>query len=262
MTFWSPIEKTSLSGSFGLTAVPKACVGEPGREFLMGGVAMAAAIEAAERFTGLPLLYASIQFLSVVAMGDQIDIKVERRGGGRRTAQVGISLTVDGRLLQHVSAALGGRDHSHDRQFVQMPDVRPPEDCPLKEDTVFSRENNLKDQFERRTALEDNEIGLEYVWIRPVFDADISAALLGVVSDFILGAHPRSRGGTSLDNTLRIFSTRQTEWILCATQISGFSNGATVSVKQQFSQNGDLLATSSQTGLLPNRSSTNPREPV
>ena len=48
MAFWFPQSDSSDPNKFGLLASPKACVGPAGYEFIMGGVAQAAAIEAAE----------------------------------------------------------------------------------------------------------------------------------------------------------------------------------------------------------------------
>ena len=212
---------------------------------------MATAIEAAEQTTGKPLLWATIQFVSGGALGDDIDILVEQLGGGRSVSQVRVTLSRDGHTLQTLSAALGGRIGFSDQQFVQIPDVPPPTDCPLKEDHAFENPDNLLSQFERRTAHEYADAGTEHMWIRPISGTPVSAALLGITSDFILGAHPVSRSGTSLDNTLRIYSTIPTEWILCVTKMSGISNGTIFGVQHQFAENGTLLSTSSQTGLLP-----------
>ena len=54
----------------------------------------------------------------------------------------------------------------------------------------------------------------------------IDAAYLALVSDFFLGAHIKTRGGTSLDNTFRLINAHQTEWILVVTQLSSFTRGA------------------------------------
>ena len=217
----------------------------------MGGVAMAAAIEAAERSTEQPLLWSTMHYISGGALGDIIDIQVDKSGGGRSISQVGVRLSTQSRLLQTLAASLGGRTGYTDKQFVQMPDVLSPDACPEKDDNTFANDGNLLSQFERRTAFECPETGTEHMWIRPKFETEINAALLAITSDFILGAHRASRGGTSLDNTLRIHNLQPTSWILCATTMSGISNGSIQGVQYQFAENGTLLSTSSQTGLLP-----------
>ncbi len=154
-------------------------------------------------------------------------------------------------MLQRVIGALGRREGEPDRQFMTMPEVAPPEQCPLKPPDAFGHSENMVGQFERRTVLEDFDSGLEYVWTRARHRQPVSAALLAAVSDFFLGAHKRSRGGTSLDNTLRLCSLHPTEWILCTTQVAGFANGVMQGSQCFFSQDGALLAISSQSGLLP-----------
>jgi acyl-CoA thioesterase len=75
--------------------------------------------------------------------------------------------------------------------------------------------------------------------------------LLALTSDFFLGAHCLTRGGTSLDNTFRLNALAETDWILCSTRLASFSNGAVHGSQCQFAQDGTLLSVSSQTGLLP-----------
>ena len=183
-------------------------------------------------------------------LNQSIDIEVELLGGGRSISQVLVILTADGTLLQTMSGALGGRQGT-ERQFVSMPTVAAPEDCSIKTDLDHNNEQDLIAQFERRIAIEAPHDGLGAMWIRSKDSHPISAGLLAITSDFMLGLHPESFRGTSLDNTFRVFSTVPTEWILCVTQMSGFRDGAAMGVTHQFTQDGQLLSVSSQTGLLP-----------
>ncbi|MEP1143824.1 MAG: acyl-CoA thioesterase domain-containing protein [Henriciella sp.] len=255
MSFWRPERSSETANHFTFNATPTACVGASDQQFLMGGVAMAAAIEAAIEVTGKPLLWATIQFVSGGALGDAVEIEVEHLGGGRNVAQVGASLSVGDRRLQYMSAALGGRAGYADQQFVQMPDVPPPEDCLPMPAHAMGNPENLVSRFERRAVFECSETGVEHLWIRPTFKTEMSASLLSIVSDFFLGAHVLSRAGTSLDNTLRIHALEPTNWILTSTHMAGTSNGTMFGTQHQFTQDGALLSTSSQTGLLPRRAS-------
>ena len=248
--FWSPQLSLDDETKFKLLASPQACVGPAGYEFIMGGVAQAAAIEAAETVSGKPLLWSTIQFVNAGLLNQSIEIEVELLGGGRSISQVLVTLTADGTVLQTMSAALGGRQGT-ERQFVSMPTVVAPEDCSTKTDLDHNNDLDLIAQFERRVALEIPDEGLGAMWIRPKDALPISAGLLAITSDFMLGLHPESFRGTSLDNTFRVFSTCPTEWILCVTQMSGFRDGAAMGVTHQFTQDGQLLSVSSQTGLLP-----------
>ena len=248
--FWFPRLSSDNENEFKLVASPQACVGPAGHEFIMGGVAQAAAIEAAEIVSGKPLLWSTIQFVNAGLLNQSIDIEVELLGGGRSISQVLVTLTADGTVLQTMSGALGGRQGT-ERQFVSMPKVAPPEDCPVKTDLDHKNDQDLIAQFERRMAIAAPHDGLGAIWIRSKDSHPISAGLLAITSDFMLGLHPESFRGTSLDNTFRVFSTVSTEWILCVTQMSGFRDGAAMGVTHQFTQDGQLLSVSSQTGLLP-----------
>ena len=248
--FWSPRLSLDNENAFKLVASPQACVGPAGHEFIMGGVAQAAAVEAAEIVSDKPLLWSTIHFVNAGLLNQSIDIEVEVLGGGRSISQVLVRLTADGTVLQTMSAALGGRQGT-ERQFVSMPTVVAPEDCSTKTDLDHNNDLDLIAQFERRVALEIPDEGLGAMWIRPKDALPISAGLLAITSDFMLGLHPESFRGTSLDNTFRVFSTCPTEWILCVTQMSDFRDGAAMGVTHQFTQDGQLLSVSSQTGLLP-----------
>ena len=250
MAFWSPQPPVKDERKFELVASIQTCVGPAGHEFIMGGVAQAAAIEAAEIVSGKPLLWSTIQFVNAGLLNQSIDIEVELLGGGRSISQVLVTLIADGTVLQTMSGALGGRQGT-ERQFVSMSQVAPPEDCPVKTDLDHNNDQDLIAQFERRMAIAAPDEGLGAMWIRSKDSHPISAGLLAITSDFMLGLHPESFRGTSLDNTFRVFSTVSTEWILCVTQMSGFRDGAAMGVTHQFTQDGQLLSVSSQTGLLP-----------
>ena len=250
MAFWSPTSDRADADVFTLKASTQACVGPAGYEFIMGGVAQAAAIEAAEIVTGKPLLWSTIQFVNAGLLNQSIDIEVTALGGGRSISQVLVTLTADGTVLQTMSAALGGRQ-GVERQFVSMPAVAAPENCSIKTDLDHNNDQDLIAQFERRIAIEAPDDGLGAMWIRSKDALPISAGLLAITSDFMLGLHPESFRGTSLDNTFRVFSADPTDWILCVTQMSGFRDGAAMGVTHQFTQDGQLLSVSSQTGLLP-----------
>ncbi|MEO0451647.1 MAG: hypothetical protein AAFZ74_15140 [Pseudomonadota bacterium] len=251
MPFWRPNRSDLHQGAYTLSALEPACVGSGDYHFFMGGVGMAAAIHALQDWTEKPLLWATIQFISHGMRGDDLTLRLDQIGGGRRIVQTRAQLFRGDELLQQMVAALGAREGEQNQQFAKMPNVSAPEDCPPKADDAFQQEGNLIDQFERRAAREAPESGLEWMWIRPKFQADIDASLLSLISDFFLGAHPRTRRGTSLDNTFRLYSVVPTDWILSCTEITGIANGAAHGHQKLFAQDGTLLSISSQTGLLP-----------
>ena len=111
---------------------------------------------------------------------------------------------------------------------------------------------NLISEFDRRTALEDAGAGLEYMWIRPVKNMPITAGLLALTSDFMLG-HIETPAAVPASITHCGFSLSSLPVDLSVTQMSGFREGVAMGVSHQFSQDGHLLSTSSQTGLLPRK---------
>ena len=252
MSFWTPTASALTQGRFSVTATRAMCVGPENIEFVMGGVAQAIAIDAAELETGKPLLWSTIQFNAAARNHQLIAADVITQSGGRSLSQVRVDVTADNAPVQSMFAALGARP-GNTTQFIQMPEVDAPENCRPKNDPLIQTEGNLICEFDRRTALEDTLAGLECMWIKPLQNPPISAGLLALTSDFMLGAHQDTRGGTSLDNTLRVFSVEPTDWILSVTQMSGFRAGVAMGVTHQFTQDGHLLSTSSQTGLLPRK---------
>lgn len=249
--FWRAERDKNDPARFHYTPPPIACVGPEGRQFFMGGAAMASAIDALERHFEKPLLWATTHFLNHGMLGEAMTIEIEKASGGHSVVQAMATMRRDATILHRTIAALGAREGEPDRAFITMPDVPPPEDCLPKDLDFFGSGTNLVGQFEKRSVLEDNDAGLEYVWTRTKSPTKVDAAYLVLLSDFFLGAHARTRRGTSLDNTFRLINIVQTEWILSATQFSSFTRGAVHGTMHGFARDGSLLFLSSQTGLLP-----------
>ena len=252
-TFWIPTQSTEDPNRFEFVARQSACAGPPDRQFLMGGVSMAAGVHALETAIGRPLLWATAQFAGGATLNSRIDITVRKLAEGRTVVQAVADLTEDGRSVLHVSAALGGWDDSEGRQFLNMPPVPPPAECAESHEIPFSRDDNLAGRIERRSAHQDDATAEEMVWVRVKDTGPADAARLSLISDFFLGAHTRTRGGRSLDNTVRIHALPKTDWVLNVTRMSGFAAGVAHGVLYQFGEDGTLLTTASQTGLLPPR---------
>lgn len=249
MSFW---QSEKDGDNFSYRVVQRACVGpNESYQFYMGGVAMATHVDALERHFDKPLLWVTTQFLSHGMLDNELTLEVTQIGGGKNVVQAEAIMRRDDEVLHRSIAALGARGDEPDRAFVRMPEVKSPEDCPVKQGDANASADNLIGQFDRRTAFEDSESGTEYMWIRPLNGMKIDAAYLTLVSDFFLGAHVRTRGGTSLDNTFRLINAHQTDWILTVTQMSSFTRGAAHGNVYVFAEDGTLLATSSQTGMLP-----------
>jgi acyl-CoA thioesterase len=97
-----------------------------GGNFLFGGCGLGAAIEALERTTGRPVIWATAQYLSYARPPEMMDIDVTIAVDGRHTTQArAVGRVVDREILT-VNAALGERDLDQVGQWEQMPDVPPP----------------------------------------------------------------------------------------------------------------------------------------
>ncbi len=247
--FWRAEEVGDAQFSY--SPPPAVCVGPEDHQFYMGGAAMATHIDVLERYFDKPLYWATTHFLNHGMLGEDMQINVEAVSGGRSVVQAMLEMKRGDTVLHRTLAALGAREGEPDRAFVSMPEVAPPDKCPEKTPDLFANDKNLIGRFERKTAFEDPVAGTEHMWIRAHFEPTIDAAYLALVSDFFLGAHERTRRGTSLDNTFRLINTKPTEWILMVTQMSSFTRGAAQGNAHLFAEDGTLLATSSQTGLLP-----------
>jgi len=257
MRFWqatqaAPQTDGAASAHFTYSVGQTACVGpDDTHQFYMGGVAMATHIDALQRYFDKPLLWATIQFLNHGMLGDQLTLAVEQVGGGRNVVQAQAEMHRGDQLLHRSLAALGARGDNPDQAFVRMPDTPAPNTCAVKQGDAKAQPDNLIGQFDRRTAYEDEVAGVEHMWIRAHAAPRIDAPYLALVSDFFLGAHIRTRGGTSLDNTFRLINIVQSDWLLAVTQLSSFTRGGVHGTQHLFAEDGTLLAASSQTGLLP-----------
>ncbi len=248
--FWRVVPG-EREGAYILHVMPPATVGPDGAPHVMGGVALAAAIDAMELASEQPVLWANIQFLSPTQHAEELSITCEQCGGGQSVGQWMAHITVNGRPTHRVSAALGAREPSERQVFAKMPDVPGPDECEPRVDERYGAIGSLYDQVEHRNARIDHDAGYQAIWTRNKSGFANDAGWLAVVSDFFLGAHPKSQGGSSLDATFRFIEASQPGWVLSVTQLGAFDRGVAHGSAQHFSEDGQLLAISSQTGVLP-----------
>ena len=103
MNFWTPTPSTTTEDRFSVTATRAMCVGPEDVEFVMGGVAQAMAVDAAELATGKPLLWSTIQFNAAARNHQSIDIDVIGQSGGRSLSQVRVDVTADQKPVQSMA---------------------------------------------------------------------------------------------------------------------------------------------------------------
>ena len=250
--FWRVVPSQSgREGAYTLPVMLPATVGPEGAPHIMGGVALAAVIDAMELASGEPILWANIQFLSPTQHAEELEITCEQCGGGQSVGQWMAEAHVNGRPTHRVNGALGAREPSPSQVFLEMPDVPPPDECEAIDEPKWSADGSLIDQFEMRIARHDPDAGLNAVWVRNSAGFANDSGWLAIISDFFLGGHPQSRGGFSLDANFRFVQSAPAGWVLSVTQMGAMGCGVIHGQAQHFSEKGELLALSSQTGVLP-----------
>jgi acyl-CoA thioesterase len=164
---------------------------------------------------------------------------------------------VEGREILTVNAALGKDDLDVGGVWVEPPVVPAPAECPPRFLPEMFR-NTIMDSIEVRSAR-----GLTFeemdgtpgdpdsaMWARVPGHLTPSAATLAIVGDYVSGAVSQPLGrramGRSLDNTLRMVQLKPTEWVLCDIRIHALVGGYGQGVAFLWSEDGDLLATASQ----------------
>jgi acyl-CoA thioesterase len=251
--FYAP-EPTHNAMRFHLPVAKDLRVGPPERQFLMGGVGLASAISALERATERPLIWATAQYLSFAPPDSIVDIDVHVPVSGRNVSQARVISHVGEREIITVNAALGVRPDQPTEQYAVMPEVPPPDEFD-REEPLRGVPGDLHSRIERRrildAALDPDHEGHARMWIRATGDEPVTAGLLAVFADFLPGAIPVTTGSTSLDNTLRVLRLVPTRWCLLDTRVHGTASGFFHGGMWIFAEDGTLLATASQSGILP-----------
>lgn len=251
-----------------LPVVEDLCVGPPDNMFLFGGVGLATSIQAMERTCGRPAIWATAQYLSFARPGSVVDYDVIVPVQGRNLSQARVIGHVGDREIFTVNAALGARDDAMEAEFSEqwagIPDNLPsPEDCEprahwrgAKGDLHSHMDTRvIKGRFgigERDgTVSEDGHVML---WARLKDSGPLDSTALAVIADFVpsavgnaIGHHA---GGTSIDNTIRFRKIVPTQWVLLDIRIHGVHGGFAQGRMHLFSEDGELMATASQSMIM------------
>ena len=242
---------------------------------LYGGTAIAVSIVAAEQATERRALWMTTQFVSTAEVGEEIGVQVEVLAPGRRTNQVRVTGTVASGAA--VFASVGATGHHAEAgitgTFERAPVAVPPADSEVW-DTPFAglvRATGIEVPAERMpartgftTAIEmrhaevldhpDPGPGRLCVWARRVDGAPVTPALAAFMADMVpmslAVASGVFAGGMSLDNSIRIGSFTETEWVLLDLRphlaIGDYGHGSV----HLWDTDGHLLGTASQTASL------------
>jgi acyl-CoA thioesterase len=256
------LEATHNPHRWYLPVEPAICVGPPASVFMFGGVGLASAVAALERTTGRPLICATAQYLGYARPPSVVDIDVWTPVEGRHVTQANAKLHIDDREIISVSAALGTRPSDLVGQWAEAPSAPPPEDCEPS-DHWRAVDEGLHSRIEVRMVKgrrgpdrvgNPEPDGRTLLWARPREGYAIDSTMLAILADFVpqgVGvALGQNAGGNSLDNTLRVRRVVPTDWVLCEIQISGVFGGFAHGAMSLFAQDGELMATASQSLIV------------
>lgn len=250
---------------------PQLCVGTPKHMFLYGGAGLAIAISAMEAQTGRTTLWASAQYLSFVRPSDHMVISVEESARGKRSSQASAKLSgrdglaivatgsFGGSLEQRPDEAEAPTDH-----WEAMPETAPPDAWPAMAFSWTRPDDDLYAQFDIRVAKgrygaarADTSLsrdGNVRIWARHRAGAQVDAALIAVIADFLPSAVASVAGhsavANSLDNLVRIASLAASDWMLFDIDVHGIGGGFGHASGRLFAADGTLLALASQTVAL------------
>ena len=225
--------------------------------FLFGGCGLASALVALEEASGRPTIWATAQYLSYAPLGSFVTVKTDLAVVGGRVTQARATAFTHGREILTVNAALGTGELTAPTPWVTMPEVKAPEECPIR--VMPERFNrSIFNHLETRIALGrsfeqiDGAPGspTSALWSRVPGHFDPSAATLAIFGDYVAGGVTQPLGfstiGRSLDNTIRIATLEPTEWVLTEIHMHALSGGFAQGTAFMWSGTGTLLATASQ----------------
>ena len=246
---------------------------------LYGGTAIAVSIAAAEERTKRPVLWMTTQFVATAAQDSEISVLAEVLAPGKRTNQVRITGTdADGVA---VFASLGATGHHREGgmtgEFERMPKVSSPDDSDPDSHPFsamakaagvdrpaaapapsFPRNTGFSTVVEMRSAEvldhPDPGPGRICLWLRRRDQGPITPASAAFMADMVpvsvAMATGAMAGGTSLDNSIRIGTFVETDWILLDLRphlaAGDYGHGSA----HIWSEGGHLMATASQTASM------------
>jgi acyl-CoA thioesterase len=238
--------------------------------FLFGGCGLGAAIEALERVTGRPLVWATAQYLEFARPPAVVELEVNEVVRGHHSSQARVLARVDGQEIFTVLAALGRRDLPWSGEWALRPDVPGPEAAttrPMLPHMVGTIVDRLEMRLADARLLDDLDgtpgSGRCSMWVRLPRGLEATAAALAIVGDYVpfgIGqALGRPTWSNSLDNTLRFVCDHPTEWVLADVRVHAVLDGFGHGLVHLWAEDGTLLATASQSSIV--REMTPERDP-
>ncbi len=254
MTLINPAP-TGIERRWRMTAHRNLCLGPPEGKHLSGGSALASVVALLEHETERPLIQASAQFLASPTTNSLFEIILTRLQSGRSLSQAAASIMIEGKEAAIITASLGSRPSFGEFIWAVAPAVPPPETCPP---VPFVRmdEGDLHSQLDIRLAGDPrvNPNGRAQFWIGYDGEGLVPAPFLTMIADYLPEAiHMnigRRAGAVSPDNVIRIVARAATPWLLCDIRLDAISNGLFHGRMAIYAQDGALLASANQSGVV------------
>ena len=227
---------------------------------VFGGIALGAGITALEALTERKVRWSTAQYLSFARPPGVMEYDLEVLVQGHQVTQARAVGSVDGQRIVEINAALGTRHQPVEGTWVSPPAVPRPDECPPRQ-RLAVYENTLFDHIELRLAagrpIEDLKgapgDGTSALWFRmPGYSVD--AATLAIAGDYVPSGVSEAVGellfSNSIDNTIRVMSPVQSEWILIDIGIEGIKDGFGHGFARLWSLEGELMGIASQTLIV------------
>lgn len=220
---------------------------------LYGGAMLAVAITAMETATERRIVWATTQFVASAPHGARLDVTVEELARGGRTSQVLVrAVTADGPMFTALGSTGVERPDGFRAAYVQMPDVPPPESCPLLLPPAPDGERGYKTVTDIRAAgaFAGGRPPELRIWARTPGHCTSLPAMTALVADHLPLTLARLAGfdgaGASLDNTLRVGPRAEHDWVLLELHPELADGGYGHGTVWVWAPDGTLLAVGSQ----------------
>ena len=228
---------------------------------LYGGTGLALSLAAMEAVTGRPPLWCTVQFVGTAPIGSRLRCSVDVVANGRSASQVQVNARLDDRLL---FTALGStakpREGGLDGVGVSMPRVAPVDwqgGYPWPDGIGDgSMGQQLISDYTRADFLDEpaDEHPRTGIWARLRGETRTTPAKLGFLADVVPIGVTRACGvqgaGSSLDNSLRVATPVDCEWVLIEVIANAAVGGWGYGEGRVWSPDGVLMATASQTARV------------
>ncbi|WP_238428529.1 acyl-CoA thioesterase [Frankia nepalensis] len=220
---------------------------------MYGGTGLSLVGALVEAATGRSLRWATAQFVGSPRRGERLDLVAEVLAAGRRTSQVRVTGSVDGRV---VLAGLGASGDVNpaipDGTVPGMPVVPAPEEC---RPSVLPIPPGVAPGFFGMVEMREFSKGPRLrFWMRFPGRPATRPAILPMVADsvptMVMAALGQRGSGSSLDNTIRVGSAPDSEWVLVDGTPEQASGGYGYGSVRLWSPDGSLAGVGSQTAAL------------